>query len=58
MMIPEPPLGQFKTMRYFSPKRVFELQPTAVDIVVVPFLNDPAVKELPAYFAQSNVMEE
>ena len=57
----KPPLSQFKVMRYFSPKRVFELQPIAVDIdslLVVPFLNDPAVitslkEELPAYLARS-----
>ena len=57
----KPPLSQFKALRYFSPKRVFELQPTAVDIdslVVVPFLNDPTVianlkEELPTYLARS-----
>ena len=55
----KPPLSQFKVMRYFSPKRVFELQPIAVDIdflLVVLFLNDPAVitslkEELPVYLA-------
>ena len=57
----KPPLSQFKVMRYFSPKQVFELQLFAVDIdslLVVPFLNDPAVitslkEELPAYLARS-----
>jgi len=56
-MIQKPPLSQFKTMRYLSPTRIQELQPTASDIEslsAIPFFNDSGVitslkEELPAY---------
>ena len=58
----KPPLSQFKAMRYFSPTRIQELQPTASDIdslSVILFLNDSGVitglkEELPAYLARAN----
>jgi hypothetical protein len=58
----KPPLSQFKAMRYFSPARIHELQPSASDIdslSTIPFFNEPGVigslnSELPAYLARAS----
>ena len=54
------PLSQFKAMRYFSPSRIFELQPSLSDIegsCSIPFFNEPLIvklkAELPKYIARS-----
>ena len=54
------PLSQFKAMRYFSPSRIFELQPSLSDIEAlcsIPFFNEPLIvklkAELPNYIARS-----
>ena len=57
----KPPLSQFKAMRYFSPSRIFEIQPSLSDIDAlsnIPFLNEPLIianlkEELPNYIARS-----
>ena len=56
------PLNVFKAARYFSPTKMFEMQPSASDVdslTVVPFLNDPATitnfkEELPTYLARTD----
>ena len=57
----KPPLNGFKAMRYFAPARIYEIQPSALDVdslTVLPFLNNPFViaglkAELPAYLARA-----
>ena len=55
-------MSQFKAMRFFSPAKVFELQPTASNIDAlssIPFFQEPVVLtglkvELPTYLARAH----